>query len=366
MKKFGVKVILKENVNSSSSAELNLNLLRLKLGNELTEFIAGVGLPDAEKTMVISSAQPQEFIELKPEIDLFINLYRMNDVRYVNKHLEKVNESLNKDAIIVGCFETFTARRARIKYYQIPIFKHFFLLFEFLFLRVFPKISGLNKVYFFFSKGKNRLLSKAEMLGRLVCCGFEILEYRQLRGLSYFIAKKRKSPTYDLKPSYGAVFAMPRIGKNGKMIRVYKFRTMHPFSEYLHDYVLKLNGYAQSGKPAADFRLTPWGRMLRKYWLDELPQLFNILKGEMKLVGVRPVSQRYFQDIDEELRHLRLSQKPGCIPPYVALNRKSDVKNVQDSEKEYLQEKLQNPYSTDTKYFFKAIFNIVIRKKRSA
>lgn len=359
-------MFLKEQTHTSNSDDLGLSLLRLKLGNQLSEFVAGQGLPDSEKTMVISSDRPQEFLELKPEIDLLVNLYRMNDVRFVNKHLEKVNQNLNKDATLVGCFETFTARRARIKYYQIPFFKHFFLLFEFLFLRVFPKVKGLNKVYFYFTKGKNRLLSKAEMLGRLVCCGFEIIEYRQINGLSYFIAKKRKMPSYDLKPSYGAVFAMPRIGKNGKIIRVYKFRTMHPYSEYLHDYVLKMNGYAKSGKPAADFRLTPWGRMLRKYWLDELPQLFNILKGDMKLVGVRPVSQRYFQDIDEELRQLRSSQKPGCIPPYVALNRMSDLKNVQDSEKEYLKEKLRNPHFTDTKYFFKAIFNIVIRKKRSA
>jgi lipopolysaccharide/colanic/teichoic acid biosynthesis glycosyltransferase len=169
-----------------------------------------------------------------------------------------------------------------------------------------------------------------------------------------------------MQPSYGPIFGMQRIGKGGKTFKVYKFRTMHPYSEYLQDYILKLNGYAKSGKPANDFRLTPWGRVFRKYWIDELPQLFNILKGDMKLVGVRPVSQRYFEDIPKELQDLRIKHKPGCIPPYVSLNRSGDVKNVQEAEKQYLLEKLKNPLSTDLKYFFKAIFHIIVHKKRSA
>lgn len=359
-------MFLREQSHTENPIDLDESLLRLKLGDALASFICRQGLVSADKTLVISSDEPRDLLELKPQVDLLVNLVRINDVRYVNKHLEQINESLDLNALFVGRFETFTSRRARIKYYQIPVFKHVFLLIEFLFLRVIPKVRGLNKVYFFFSKGRNRLFSKAEMLGRLVSCGFEIVDYTHLNGLSYFMVRKKKSPSYDLKPSYGAVFAMPRIGKNGKMIRVYKFRTMHPYSEYLHDYVLKMNGYAASGKPAEDFRLTPWGRILRKFWLDELPQILNIAKGEMKLVGVRPVSKRYFEDIDEELRGMRLKQKPGCIPPYVALNRKSDVHSVQESEKEYLKEKIKNPYTTDTKYFFKALFNIIIRKKRSA
>ena len=47
----------------------------------------------------------------------------------------------------------------------------------------------------------------------------------------------------------------------------------------------------------------------------------NLFKGDLKLVGCRPVSERYFEDIPKEIQELRLTQKPGCIPPYVALNR---------------------------------------------
>ncbi len=86
----------------------------------------------------------------------------------------------------------------------------------------------------------------------------------------------------------------------------------------------------------------------------------------MKLVGVRPISIRYLDDIPEDLRKLRLGQKPGCIPPYVALDRKGSVEEVLKAEREYLLRKAKHPYFTDTLYFFMAIFNIVFRRKRSA
>jgi lipopolysaccharide/colanic/teichoic acid biosynthesis glycosyltransferase len=297
---------------------------------------------------------------------IVVKLGKMNDERYINKTLEEVNLNIQKDDIFIGAFETFTSRRLRKKAYQIPVINKFFLLYEFLFLRIIPKLKILKKIYFILSKGQGRLLSKAEMLGRLVSCGFEIIDSRKINGLNYFIVKKIKQPLFDLKPSYGPVFGMNRIGKNGKIIRVFKFRTMHPYSEYLHDYVLKHNGYAQTGKPADDFRLTPWGKIMRKYWLDELPQLYNILKGEMKLVGVRPISLRYFQDIPPNLKALRLQHKPGCIPPYVALNRNADVESVQQAEIDYLIQKNKHPFTTDTLYFFRALYNILIRRKRSA
>ena len=105
---------------------------------------------------------------------------------------------------------------------------------------------------------------------------------------------------------------------------------------------------------------------MRRFWLDETPQLLNVLKGEMKLVGIRPVSERYFNDIPKEMQKLRLTQKPGCIPPYVALNRAGNVISVLQAEKDYLEAKIKNPYTTDIKYFFMAVQNILFKHKRSA
>jgi lipopolysaccharide/colanic/teichoic acid biosynthesis glycosyltransferase len=290
----------------------------------------------------------------------------MNDLRRINKHYETVNGRLKKGDILIGCLETFSARKERIWINKVPFLRNFYFSFEFLFKRIMPKLNFSKTLYFDITEGRDRLLSKAEGLGRLVSCGFSIVDFRSINGLIYFVVKKTSSPEYNPNPSYGPLYAMPRIGKNGKIIKVLKMRTMHPFSEYLQDYIVKANGYAESGKPANDFRIPKWGKVMRKFWLDELPQIINFLKGDLKLVGVRPVSESYFNDIPKEMQKLRSSQKPGCIPPYVSLNKPGNVMSVLQSEKQYLDEKIKDPYFTDTKYFFKAIFNIVVKRKRSA
>ncbi len=320
----------------------------------------------SENTLVLSTTTPFNITSHFGDIDAFVNVKRVNDIRYINKFFEAVNHKLDNGDYFIGMVESFSQRRDRKKINKCPVIRAVYFTMEFMFLRVFPKIWGLKKIYFFVTRGRNRLLSKAETLGRLVSCGFEIVDHKAIDGYTWFVTRKEKDPYYDMNPSYGPFYKMPRLGKNGKIIKVYKLRTMHPYAEYLHDYILKINGYADSGKPANDFRLTPYAKIIRKYWIDELPQLINVLKGEMKLVGVRPVSKRYFQDIPEDLQKLRLTQKPGCIPPYVALDRKSSLEEVQQAEREYLMEKLKHPYWTDTKYFFKAIWNIIIKRKRSA
>ena len=131
--------------------------------------------------------------------------------------------------------------------------------------RVAPKIPLLKRVYFHLTNGENRVITKAETRERLIRCGFEIVEIKEIGKLTYFVTKKISKPAYDPNPSYGPIFKMRRVGKGGKIIQVYKFRTMHPFAEYLQDYVLKINGYSEIGKPANDFRLTTWGKFKRRY-----------------------------------------------------------------------------------------------------
>lgn len=337
-----------------------------KAGEKAYDFFCQVSDVESNQTLVVSTTNEFNIINSSNNFNCVINLSKLNNIRYINKFLEKLNGKLENENVFICCFETITARKERHRLGNIPVIKNIWFMFEFLFLRVFPKLWGFKKIYFLLTRGRNRLLSKAEGLGRLVSCGFEIINYETFNGLLYVSVKKVKDPAFNMHASYGPLYKMPRMGKLGKLIGVYKFRTMHPYAEYLQDYVLKQNGYAESGKPKDDFRLTPWGRFLRRYWLDEMPQLLNVLKGDLKLVGVRPISERYFQDIPKDLQELRLKQKPGCIPPYVALNRKPSVEAVLQAEREYLTEKIKNPYTTDTKYFFKAMFNIVFKRKRSA
>lgn len=337
-----------------------------KAGEQAYDFFKSFVDVESEGTFVVSTTNVFNILNYKSGVDSIINLSRSNDIRFLNKFYEAINSKLKTGGIYICCLETFTARRQRKPIRKIPILRSLYFGFEFIFMRVFPKLPFFKKFYFYFTRGRNRLLSKAEVFGRLASCGFSIVDYDSFNGIMYVTAKKVAEPAFNMSASYGPLYKMPRMGKNGKIIKVYKFRTMHPYAEYLHDYILKVHGYSETGKPANDFRLTPWGKFLRRYWLDELPQLINLLKGDLKLVGVRPISARYFEDIPKDLQEMRLKQKPGCIPPYISLNRKSSVEEVLQAEREYLLEKIKHPYTTDTKFFFKAIFNIVFRNKRSA
>jgi lipopolysaccharide/colanic/teichoic acid biosynthesis glycosyltransferase len=333
-------------------------------GKDENEFISKYINLTSEKTLIIETNKAK-FTEDSEGKNAIVNLCRLNDIRYINKFLESVNIKLQNEDLFCGCFETFAARRERMRINKLPVINTLYFGLEFLFMRVCPKVKGLKKIYFAITKGKGRLLSKAEALGRIVCCGFEILDHQSINGLTYFVVKKVKEPAYDMNPSYGLLFKMPRVGKNGEIIGVYKFRTMHPYAEYLQDYIVKLNGYSTIGKPAHDFRLTSWGRFMRRYWLDELPQLLNVLKGEMCLVGVRPLSKRFLAEYPEDIKTRRLKYKPGCVPPYVAL-LKQDVTQYIESEKIYLDDKEKNALTTDVKYLIKALVNIITNKIKSA
>jgi len=312
-----------------------------------------------------SKSQLQDLIDQFREDTIIFEEKRINDIRYINQHFHEVNDRCKQgDLYIVNVF-TLENWRVKRKIRQVPFIGGVVRFTDFIFLRLAPKVWGIKKVYFFITKGKRRLLSKAEVLGRLVSSGFEIEQLIPLPE-SYLIAvRKVKSPNL-VKPSYGPLFKMNRVGKNGKMIGVFKFRTMHPYSEFIQEYLIEHHGYAENGKIKDDFRMTLWAKRMRKYWIDELPQLLNVLKGDMKLVGVRPVSKTYFDQLPEELKKKRLRFKPGCIPPYVAFNEKSSLESVLECETKYLDMKIKNPYFTDTKLFFKAIFNIAFKGKRSA
>lgn len=84
--------------------------------------------------------------------------------------------------------------------------------------------------------------------------------------------------------SNGLIFHLDkRIGKSGKIIKIYKFRTMYS------DKIIDKTKFKNSFKIKNDERITPIGKFLRKYSIDELPQIINILKGEMSFVGPRPI-----------------------------------------------------------------------------
>jgi lipopolysaccharide/colanic/teichoic acid biosynthesis glycosyltransferase len=120
-------------------------------------------------------------------------------------------------------------------------------------------------------------------------------------------------------------FAQWRVGERGKLFRLLKFRTMVVGAEHLHHQIM--SGQSGLHKCENDPRVTAIGRWLRKFSLDELPQLINVLRGEMSLVGPRPWALFDALRLSPNVRH-RLSGLPGITGTWQVLARS----NLRDLE----------------------------------
>ena len=321
---------------------------------------------DVRDSLIIRSSDIYNIQVLENnKLKLFINLHEINDIRRINEYLIELNKKICRGGIVIGKFEPIKFRYKNFLQTYPKYFAQVLYFFDFLWKRVSPKIPILKKIYFFLTRGKKRVLSFSEGLGRLYYCGFEVINIEAIDNFIYFIIKKVKLPCKDTNPSYGPLFKMNRLGKDGKIIKVYKLRTMYPYSEYLQKFAFDLNKLENGGKIKDDFRITAWGKILRKLWIDELPMFINFFKGELKLVGIRPLSKHYFSLYPEEAQKLRLHLKPGLIPPFYADLPKT-FKEIVESELNYINSYKENYFTTDLRYFFRACYNIMIKNARSA
>jgi exopolysaccharide biosynthesis polyprenyl glycosylphosphotransferase len=134
-------------------------------------------------------------------------------------------------------------------------------------------------------------------------------------------------------------FRQQRSGLNGSPFTLYKFRTMVTNAEQFQHELAAMN--EMSGpvfKVTNDPRVTPVGKFLRKWSLDELPQLFNVLRGEMSLVGPRPLPVDEIKRINDLSHRRRLSVKPGltCLWQIKGRNQISDFKDWVRLDLEYI------------------------------
>lgn len=156
-------------------------------------------------------------------------------------------------------------------------------------------------------------------------------------------------------------FKQTRVGQNGKLFKMYKFRTMVENAEKLGALVTK----------EEDPRITKIGKVLRKYKLDELPQLINVLKGEMSLVGPRPEVPKYVEAYKEKYEQI-LTVKPG-ITDFAAvefIDEERILKDAENPEEVYLKKILplkikyyekyikEIGFLTDIKLIFKTLIRI--------
>jgi exopolysaccharide biosynthesis polyprenyl glycosylphosphotransferase len=134
-------------------------------------------------------------------------------------------------------------------------------------------------------------------------------------------------------------FRQKRSGINGTPFTIYKFRTMGTNAEqFKHELEAMNEMTGPVFKVTNDPRITPIGKFLRKYSLDELPQLFNVLRGEMSLVGPRPLPVDEVKRFDNLAHRRRLSVKPGltCLWQISGRNQIADFKDWVRLDLEYI------------------------------
>jgi lipopolysaccharide/colanic/teichoic acid biosynthesis glycosyltransferase len=224
-------------------------------------------------------------------------------------------------------------------------------VYYYLYYRAFPKIPYLNVLYRIISGGKNKAISRAEALGRLFYCGFEVEKEFRNEGHSYLLARKTKTPSENPDPSFYPVVKLNRVSLYGTIIKIHKIRSMYPYSEFIQKKVFEDANLTSTGKFGNDFRITKLGKLCRKYWIDEIPQVIDWFRGKIKLVGIRAMSQHYFSLYPEDYKELYYKVKPGIISPIFDENT-DGFTNIVRIEKQYLESYLQNPVKTDFKYFF--------------
>jgi len=324
-----------------------------------------VSRADGSYLSVVSTAESFNIKNLAPgDYTCIINLRPLNSINDINDFLDTVNVRLTGDGIFLCSVETLEQRRHRLRHKLTPIIYYLIALPDFFLRRVAPRLRLTKGLWQFLTRGANPPLSRAEALGRLCRAGFAIKQEKFAGNMLCIKAQRKSGPLPVNGSGYGMIIALPRIGKDGKTFIVYKLRTMHPYSEFIQDYVYDLHDLEAGGKMKHDFRITGWGRFCRRIWLDELPMLVNLFRGDMKIVGVRPLSQHYFNLYNDEIRDRRIRYKPGLIPPYYA-DMPEGLDEIQRSEIKYLDAWDKNHFGTAFRYFWKSIFNIIFRNARS-
>jgi lipopolysaccharide/colanic/teichoic acid biosynthesis glycosyltransferase len=136
-------------------------------------------------------------------------------------------------------------------------------------------------------------------------------------------------------------FRQNRVGRGGRLFKIFKFRTMVAGAEEHRDELMERSIYPDRRlfKIVSDPRVTRLGNWLRRMSLDELPQLFNVLKGEMSLVGPRPPIPSEV-DLYEAHHYARFDVKPGITGPWqvAGRNKITDFEQIVALETRYIRD----------------------------
>lgn len=317
------------------------------------------------RTLVLSTTSRFNIDSVPSDVaNVIVNLKLINDLKRVNKFFESVNSKLPVGGLFIDSVVTTEIKKKRIMWLYPWGVNYLFYSLYYIFKRVFPKLPLLKKIYFLITNGFDRSISEAETFGRLYSCGFEVVTKELIASRLYFVARKLTEPAFDMNPTYGLLISLKRVGKNGRPIHVYKIRTMHPYSEYLQQYVSDTADPQDISSLKDDFRISAGGRLMRRTGIDKLPMLLNILIGDIKLIGVKPLSQQALAHYTKELQKERQKFKPGLISVTDA-GMPGTMEEIMASERLYLEAYEKHPVLTDLKYLGKELNNFLFKRKRS-
>lgn len=317
-----------------------------------------------------------DFVDAAAPAAFVLQRQSLNSVKRLNLFLKQCPEHVLMGGYFVFSYRPMDEYLEELKANKKGLALYLTYGWHFIRYRALPKVPILEKIYF--SKylsaldswvyrrtaKSRRVISRAETWGRMYYWGFEVLDERKIGDEYWVVTRRFRQPETVRKPSFYMLTRLTKVGLNGELMQLTKLRTMYPFSEFIQERVFKDQGLSKTGKFQNDFRLTDYGRVIRKFWLDEIPQIFDWLRGEVKLVGMRATSPHFLSLYPKELYDLYIQTKPGLIPPIfdASTNGFDDIVRI---ELDYLRAYKQKPISTDIRYFFKTFYDIVIRGVRS-
>ena len=129
--------------------------------------------------------------------NLLINIHKINDIRRLNEYLISCQTKIKSGGVLFGCLVPLERERHRLRHKMPKFLFNIIYPFHFLFYRVLPKIPKIRHLYFILTGGKNRVISKAEILGRLSFCGFKIISEKMIGNINCFISQKLKFVEID-------------------------------------------------------------------------------------------------------------------------------------------------------------------------
>jgi lipopolysaccharide/colanic/teichoic acid biosynthesis glycosyltransferase len=300
---------------------------------------------------------------------LLLGRVALNKVRRLDQYLGFCTQQLEFGGYLLVRYVPLEFVTAGLRRYGV-LFRPVKLL-HYLWYRAMPKIPVLDRVYSANDswvdkvfRRRNRMLSKAEVWGRLSYWGLDVVTELRTDSDALVLARRMSPPTKNRRPSYYPVVALEKVALDGEIIRMHKIRTMYPFSEFIQKRIFQDHGLTATGKFANDFRLTALGKFMRRYWLDEVPQLFDWLRGDIKLVGIRATSRHFLNLYPKHFLDYYLQIKPGLIPPIFDESTQG-FDQIVDVELKYLKSYWTRPFATDVDYFLQTLRDIFFRGVRS-